>query len=190
MLTQNGSLGLIGRPPSWIFITKNLTNSKPAETTGSLHVVCFIPLRGKTFFVLSSLYETLWVISCREKPNVSRPGCATSHLHPATTKLVSMATSPGGSKRNNFRFIIYNHSSTNPENLAKILRLFVRAESSIKRNKSKTYSPPWFIFQQPGGLNEYHQVVVGRRIAGGWQLVRAHTKYTERTGQQRMICRH
>ena len=59
ILTQNGSLGLIGRPPSWIFITKNLTNSKSAETTGSFHVVCFIPLRGKTFFVLRSLYETL-----------------------------------------------------------------------------------------------------------------------------------
>jgi len=114
----------------------------------------------------------------REKPNVSRPGCATSHLHPVTTKLVSMATLPGGSKRNNFRFIIYNHSSTNPENLAKILRLFVRAESSIKRNKSKTYSPPCFIFQQPGGLNESPPSRRGSKDR--WRLAacaRAHRVY-------------
>jgi len=34
--------------------------------------------------------------------------------------LVAVATSFGGSKKTNFRLIIYSHSSTNPENLAKI----------------------------------------------------------------------
>jgi len=39
---------------------------------------------------------------------------------PKKLKLAASTTSFEGSKKTNFRLIIYSHSSTNPENLAKI----------------------------------------------------------------------
>jgi len=69
------------------------------------------------------------VTRCRAKPNTSMPGWTTSRP-PASIdthqlcgynqqKLVAMATSLGGSE-NYIQMVIYSHSSTNPDNLAKI----------------------------------------------------------------------
>jgi len=69
-----------------------------------------------------------------------------------------MATCLEGSK-NYFRLIIYSHSSTKPEHLAKIgpidfeiigLTAIVNNKYKIT-NRSRTYNPR-ACFQQPGGL--------------------------------------
>jgi len=52
------------------------------------------------------------------KPDVNPPGCATSRLRPAATKICYHGNVPCAIEK--LREIIYSHSSTNPENLAKI----------------------------------------------------------------------
>jgi len=66
------------------------------------------------------------------------------------------------------RLIIDSHSSTNPENLAKIgqvdfetIGLTGIVKNKKIRNSSKTYSPP-ARFQQPGGLNKTFKSVNSR----------------------------
>jgi len=51
-------------------------------------------------------------LDARQSPTLAHPA--------APPKMVVMAASLEKSKKNNFSLIVYKHSSTNPENLAKI----------------------------------------------------------------------
>jgi len=79
-------------------------------------------------------------------------------LRPAATKICYHGNVPCAIEK--LREIIYSHSSTNPENLAKIgpvnfethvIGLTGIVKINKKRNSNRTYSPQAY-FQQPDGL--------------------------------------
>jgi len=66
-------------------------------------------------------------------------------------KLVAASTSLDGSKKTNFRLIIYGHDFANHENLAKIgvvvFEISVLLEIAKNRNSSRTHSPPCLVLR-------------------------------------------
>jgi len=66
-------------------------------------------------------------------------------------KLVAASTSLDGSKKTNFRLIIYGHDFANHENLAKIgvvvFEISVLPEIAKNKNSSRTHSPPCLVLR-------------------------------------------
>jgi len=90
---------------------------------------------------------TTTITRCRAKPNVSPPGCATSHR--GIERLIRDLSSSAAC---GYRVL------PTRRNLAKIgpadLGIIDMTRESLKiRNRSRTYSPR-ACFQQPGGLNK------------------------------------
>jgi len=95
----------------------------------------------------------------RAMSNISPHGCTTSRLHPVTPVHYYKNGCHGNVRKINCRLTIYSHSSTSPENLARIdpvdseiIGLTGIANKQI-RNIGRKYSPQ-ICFQELGGLND------------------------------------